>query len=255
MCATVTCYYECQCIQERFPYTISNSGCAGHQQWIRVSNQQQESTGLMADSVEKNVHTKPKAPTCFVVSIWFEVSYDLFHVIALKLIRSFHIGGLYWLTYELIILTALLHLTPFHHKTKIWSEQMCIITTQFTREIWLLTHHCTLKNKIGWVHMTTESESTWLWRRGFNMLFVCKPAIRLSTRKWPLFFRAWFCRKWVSYWQTGAHHWWSKGGMASDRKVAECSVIIIHINPSVQSLIEQGKVLLENWNDVNYRGK
>jgi hypothetical protein len=38
---------------------------------IKVSNQQQESTSLMADSVEKNLHSEPKAPMCFVVSIFF----------------------------------------------------------------------------------------------------------------------------------------------------------------------------------------
>jgi hypothetical protein len=78
MCGTVVCCYECQCIQERVPYiTSDDSGCAGHQQWIRVSNQQQESTRSPASwltTVEKNLHakrtlSKPKTPKCLVLPI------------------------------------------------------------------------------------------------------------------------------------------------------------------------------------------
>jgi predicted RNA binding protein YcfA (HicA-like mRNA interferase family) len=46
---------------------ISDSDCAGHQQWIRVSNQQdeQESTSLMADSVENNLHMLGFPDVCY----------------------------------------------------------------------------------------------------------------------------------------------------------------------------------------------
>jgi hypothetical protein len=74
-CATVTCHYECQCIQERFRYTISDSGCAGHQQWIRVSNQQQESTGSPASWLTVSQSPNLEISTNFI----FEVQISKLH--------------------------------------------------------------------------------------------------------------------------------------------------------------------------------